>query len=340
MAWTHDVVRVRVPATSANLGPGFDALGLALSLYDDVDAWVCESGLSIEISGEGADLAGAGEAHLVVQAMRTAFAALGSQPPGLGLRCVNRIPHGRGLGSSAAAIVAGILAARALATASPDQASPDQASPDQDGVGQDAAGKLPDSALLRLATEIEGHPDNVAACLGGGLTIAWTTDGEPQMARLEPLASISPVICIGPAPVRTEVARRLLPDMVPHRDAAANAGRSALLVAALTQLPAETGALLAATRDWLHQDYRAEAMPETAALVGRLRAAGIPAMVSGAGPSVLALLDSLPGEPDSRHYLDRLGSIVRETGIAWHISSLDVERQGARILRAEPGSGY
>jgi homoserine kinase len=335
MAWTHDVVRVRVPATSANLGPGFDALGLALSLYDDVDAWVCESGLSIEISGEGADLAGAGEAHLVVQAMRTAFAALGSQPPGLGLRCVNRIPHGRGLGSSAAAIVAGILAARALVAASPDQ---DGAG--QDSAGQDVSGKLPDSALLRLATEMEGHPDNVAACLGGGLTIAWTTDGEPQMARLEPLASISPVICVGPDPVRTEVARRLLPDLVPHRDAAANAGRSALLVAALTQLPAETGALLAATRDWLHQDYRAEAMPETAALVGRLRAAGIPAMVSGAGPSVLALLGGLPGEPDSRHYLDRLGSIVRETGIAWHISSLDVERQGARILRPEPGSGY
>jgi homoserine kinase len=144
--------------------------------------------------------------------------------------------------------------------------------------------------------------------------------------------------------VRTEVARRLLPDAVPHRDAAANAGRSALLVAALTQLPGETGALLAATRDWLHQDYRAAAMPETAALVRSLRAAGIPAVVSGAGPSVLALLSSQPGgrpgEPDYRHYLDSLGSIVRETGIAWHISSLDVERQGARVLRPEPPSGY
>jgi homoserine kinase len=148
------------------------------------------------------------------------------------------------------------------------------------------------------------------------------------------------VICIGPAPVRTEVARRLLPDAVPHRDAAANAGRSALLVAALTQLPGETGALLAATRDWLHQDYRAQAMPETAALVRSLRAAGIPAVVSGAGPSVLALLSSQPGKPDYRHYLDSLGSIVRETGTAWHISSLDVERRGARILRPEPGSGY
>ncbi len=165
------MVRVRVPATSANLGPGFDALGLALSLYDEVEAWVCESGLSIEISGDGADLAGAGEDHLVVRAMRAAFAVMGGQPPGLGLRCVNRIPHGRGLGSSAAAIVAGILAARAL-------------------VGARAA-TLPDGALLGLATGMEGHPDTVAACLGGGLTIAWTADGEPRMVRLEPDASIT-----------------------------------------------------------------------------------------------------------------------------------------------------
>jgi homoserine kinase len=322
MAWTRDVVRVRAPATSANLGPGFDALGLALSLYDDVDAWVCPSGLSIEVGGEGAELAGAGEDHLVVRAMREAFAVIGDQPPGIGLRCVNRIPHGRGLGSSAAAIVAGILAARALA-------------------GPDGTGKLPDGDLLGLATEMEGHPDNVAACLGGGLTIAWTADGEPRMIRLEPLASIKPVIFVAPSPVRTEVARRLLPDLVPHRDAAANAGRSALLVAALTQPPAGPSqgadALLAATRDWLHQPYRAAAMPETAALVGRLREAGFPAVVSGAGPSVLALLggqEQLVG-----HQLDSLGSIVRETGIAWHISSLDVERQGACALRPEPPLG-
>ena len=323
MAWTTEAVRVRVPATSANLGPGFDALGLALSLHDNVQARVCESGLSIEISGEGADLAAAGEDHLVVRAMRAAFAVTGGQPPGLRLRCENRIPHGRGLGSSAAAIVAGILAARALAPAGP--------------------GALPDGALLGLATEFEGHPDNVAACLGGGLTIAWPQDGRPRMVRIEPDASIKPVICVGPTPVRTEVARRLLPDLVPHREAAANAGRSALLVAALTQAPAEPGTLLAATRDWLHQDYRAEAMPETAALIGRLRAAGIAAVVSGAGPSVLALLCD-PGRPDSgrsdyRHHLDSLGSIVRETGIAWHISSLDVERHGARVLLPEPLSG-
>jgi homoserine kinase len=328
MAWANNAVRVRVPATSANLGPGFDALGLALSLYDDVDAWVCESGLSIEISGEGENLAGAGEDHLVVRAMRAAFAVTGRQPAGIGLRCVNRIPHGRGLGSSAAAIVAGILAAWALADPGPSAA---------DGSGPRSAG-----ALLGLATELEGHPDNVAACLGGGLTIAWTADGQPRMVRLEPLSSIRPVVCVASAPVRTEVTRRLLPDLVPHRDAAANAGRSALLVAALTQLPTgspETGALLAATRDWLHQDYRAAAMPETGALVGRLRAAGIPAVVSGAGPSVLALLSGQK-KSDYRHHLDSLGSIVRETGIAWHISSLDVERQGARVLRPESQVGY
>jgi homoserine kinase len=318
---------VRVPATSANLGPGFDALGLALSLHDDVEAWVSDSGLSVEICGEGEDLAKAGEDHLVVRAMRAAFEATGGQPPGIGLRCVNRIPHGRGLGSSAAAIVAGLLAARSL-----------------------AGDTLGERELLELATAMEGHPDNVAACLAGGLTIAWTRSpgpraagsssarppmGEPRMVRLEPLPSVMPVVCVAPAPVRTDVARGLLPDVVPHEDAAAGAGRSALLVAALTQ-PAGAGVLFDATQDWLHQDYRAAGMPETGALVRMLRDQGIPAVVSGAGPSVLALLTR---GPDYGRHLDTLGSIVRETGIAWHISSLEVERQGARVLRPEPPSG-
>jgi homoserine kinase len=314
-----DEVRVVVPATSANLGPGFDALGLALSMHDEVEARVCASGLSIEISGHGADLADDGEAHLVVQAMRAAFDAIGSQPSGIGLRCVNRIPHGRGLGSSAGAIVAGLLAARALTAEGP--------------------GKLPDDAVFRLATDLEGHPDNVAACLAGGLTVAWTSAGGPRMVRLEPLPSITPVVCVAPSPVRTDVARGLLPGMVPHQDAATSAGRSALLVAALTQPGADpAGVLLDATEDWLHQDYRASAMPETHALVRGLRAAGLPAVVSGAGPSVLVFLAARE-TPEYRHDLDSLGSIVKETGIAWHISSLDVERQGARVLRPESPSG-
>jgi len=318
MSWTADPVRVRVPATSANLGPGFDALGLALTLHDEVEARILEAGLFIEISGEGADLAGAGEDHLVVRAMRVAFAVTGGQPPGIGLRCVNRIPHGRGLGSSAAAVVAGILAARALSEAGPD--------------------KLPDAALLPLASDIEGHPDNVAACLGGGLTIAWTGPDGPRMVRLAPLPSVTPVVCIAPAPVHTHVARSLLPEVIPYRDAAANAGRSALLVAALTQPVAGPDVLLDATQDWLHQDYRASAMSQTHALVRSLRAAGLPAVVSGAGPSVLAFLGARGGSA-YRHDLDSLGSIVGETGIAWHISSLDVERQGARVLRPESPPG-
>ena len=320
-------MRVRVPATSANLGPGFDTLALALTMYDEVEAWLSPSGLSVEISGEGADLAGDGEDHLVVRAMRAAFAVTGGQPPGLGIRCENAIPHGRGLGSSAAAIVSGVLAARALARR-----------------GTDA---LPDEAAFELAADLEGHTDNVAACLGGGLTIAWAVEGHPRMTRLEPLASITPVVCVAPAPVRTDVARAVLPDRVPHRDAAANAGRSALLVAVLTgqarpalACPADdAGVLLDATRDRLHQDYRAVAMPHTHALVERLRAAGIAAVVSGAGPSVLALLLGARGGSDYRHHLDSLGSIVRETGNAWHISSLDVERQGARVLRLKPPPG-
>ena len=322
MGWSDGAVRVLVPATSANLGPGFDALGLALTLHDEVEARILPSGLSIEISGEGEDLAGAGEEHLIVRAMRAAFAVTGGQPPGLALRCVNRIPHGRGLGSSAAAVVAGLLAAQALS-----------------GSGRlSGSGKLPDAALLPLACEFEGHPDNVAACLSGGLTIAWTEPDGPHMVRLEPLASLTPVVCVAPAPVRTDVARGLLPGVVPHQDAAANAGRSALLVAALTRPGTGPDVLLAATQDLLHQEYRASAMSATHALVRGLRSAGLPAVVSGAGPSVLVFLGARGG-PDYRHDLDSLGSIVRETGIAWHISSLDVERQGARVLRPESQPG-
>jgi homoserine kinase len=318
MRWDEAPVRVRVPATSANLGPGFDALGLALTLHDEVEARLVPSGLHIDVSGEGApDVNDAEEAHLVVRAMRATFDDLGTgQPPGIALRCVNRIPHGRGLGSSAAAIVAGVLAARALA----------------------GAGAGPDEALP-LANALEGHPDNVAPCLYGGLTIAWLSDagasnGRARAVRLEPAAGIKPVAIIAPAPVATDVARGLLPARVPHADAALNAGRAALLVAALTTRP---DTLLDATEDWLHQDYRAAAMPATRDLVTRLRAAGVPAVVSGAGPSVLAFVTS-ETSVDGAGTLDRLDSTVRETGIEWFISPLDVERQGASVAPGVPSA--
>ncbi len=307
MRWPDFAVRVRVPATSANLGPGFDALGLALGLHDEVEARVIPGGLSLDVDGEGAnEVAALDEKHLVVRAMRAAFDDLGTEQPGLALRCVNRIPHGRGLGSSAAAIVAGVLAARALA-------------------GADTRAQ----AALPLASKLEGHPDNVAPCLHGGLTIAWLAEGAAKAIRLETLPGITPVAIIAPAPVSTEVARELLPAHVPHADAARNAGRAALLVAALTASP---DALLDATEDRLHQDYRAPAMPTTHDLVCRLRAAGIPAVVSGAGPSVLAF-------PMREGDLDTVGSTALETGIAWLVSPLDVERQGASVTPAAPGSG-
>jgi homoserine kinase len=263
-------VRVQVAATSANLGPGFDALGLALQLYDDVEVVVepGRRGLRIELTGEGAADVPRDGSHLIIRAMEAGFEKLGETRPALVLRCTNRIPHGRGLGSSAAAIVAGVLIARELVS--------------------DGRDRLGDLDALALATELEGHPDNVAACLFGGLTVAWTQDGQARAIRLDVVTGLAPVVLVPDISVRTQTARDLLPATVPHADAAHNAGRAALLVAALTQRP---DLLLAATEDRLHQSYRAPAMPETFALVQALRARDIPAVVSGAGPAVLALVD-------------------------------------------------
>jgi homoserine kinase len=334
---------VRAPATSANLGPGFDAFGLALGLHDQVEARVTGGALAVDVHGEGEETAGAGERHLVVTAMRAAFARMGGQPPGIALRCTNGIPHGRGLGSSAAAVVSGILAARALVADGPD--------------------RLPDAEVLRLAVDLEGHPDNVAACLAGGLTVAWRPGpagagaepgagvvpgadvvpggtgerdlgapdagpaGRPvSLLRFDVLAAITAVACVAPSAMATHEARAALPASVPHADAAANAARSALLLAALTRDPS---VLFDATEDYLHQRYRAAAMPATADLLARLRRAGVAAVMSGAGPSVLAL-----GLADARPGLVAVDSIARETGIAWRVTPLKVDRQGATV---QPG---
>ena len=299
---------VRVPATSANLGPGFDALGLALAMHDVVTARVTDGGLSIEVSGPGEETAAAGEEHLVVRAMRAAFAELNVQPPGIGLRCANAIPQGFGLGSSAGAIVAGLLAARALAQA---------------GAGGESPG-LSDADILRLASRLEGHPDNVAACLAGGLTIAWTPAGGARAARLAPVPGLTPVVCVPASPLSTAEARQVLPPAVLHADAAANSARAALLIAALT---ADPSLLMVGTEDFLHQRYRATAIPATSDLIERLRTAGIPAVVSGAGPSVLAftMAGAQPG-PDAVRQI--AGGGVRAS---WRVHVLDVDRDGATV---------
>jgi homoserine kinase len=290
-------VHVRVPATSANLGPGFDALGLAVTLYDDVEIELADSGLWINVTGEGEETVKRGEQHLIARTFRETWALIGAAPaPGLRIQCRNRIPHARGLGSSSAATVAGILAARAL-------------HPEGD--------RFTDADVLALASRIEGHPDNVAPCLAGGLTIAWDTAAGPRMTRLDVASKVQPVAFVPEHRLATERARGLLPDVVPHADAAANAGRAALLIAALTSRPE---LLLDATEDRLHQAYRAPAMPESVALVDRLRARGVPAVISGAGPTVLAFVSM--GEVDS------IGS---EVGTSWHIHPLNVDPHGACV---------
>jgi homoserine kinase len=266
--FSASAVTVRVPASSANLGPGFDALGLALDRCDDVTARVAPAGLSVSVDGQGSDFVDRGEKHLIVRSMRATFDRLGGQPAGLALQCVNRIPQSRGLGSSAAAIVAGVELARAMVAGGSDL--------------------IDRAAALELASEIEGHPDNVAACMLGGLTVAWTTDGASQATRVDPVG-IRPVLFISTDESGTEAARAALPASVPHSDAVFNASRAALLIVAMT---GRSDLLMTATEDRLHQEYRYAGMPASAALVKVLRGVGVAAVISGAGSSVLALASS------------------------------------------------
>jgi homoserine kinase len=309
LSWADRPVTVQVPATAANLGPGFDSLGLALSLYDTVEARVTPAGVQVRVKGAGAGQVGGGEEHLVVRAMRTGFAAIGAQPSGLALDCRNEIPQGFGLGSSGGAIVAGLLAARSLA-------------------GAAGAEALTPGALLRLATELEGHPDNVAACLSGGLTISWTTAAGVKAARLTPLPEITPVLCVPAVPLATVAARQVLPAEVAHALAAANSARTALLIAALMSRP---DLLFDGTEDFLHQPYRAAAMPGTAALIARLRAVGIAAVVSGAGPSVLALTADSAGPAATD-----VARIAGDEEGTWRVLPLSVDTLGARLVPGDP----
>jgi homoserine kinase len=289
-------VVVSVPATSANLGPGFDSLGLALGLRDRLTGEVVGSGLDVEVAGEGAGGVRRDESHLVVRAMRAAFAEMGEQPPGLRLRCANEIPHARGLGSSSAAIVGGIALARALV----------------------AGGTLllDDAAAFQLAARLEGHPDNVAPAWYGGLVICGREqDWYAVPAAVDPRVDV--VVFVPPDPLSTELARGLLPASVPHADAAANTGRAALLVAALASTPEH---LLAATRDFLHQGYRRAAMPTSLELVEALRADAVAAVISGAGPSVLAFCAGCDAT-----------ALARRAPSGWESRRLEIDRAGVRV---------
>ena len=314
-------VTVRVPATSANLGPGFDSLGLAYDLYDEVTVEAYrvapgEATVAVTVDGEGAGAVPDDETHLVVRSVRAGLAHAGAARageavPGLRLSCRNRIPHGRGLGSSSAAVVAGLTAARGLLA---DPADLDVA------------------AVFELATAVEGHPDNAAATVFGGFTVAWTEGvgergarGRARAVQVGVAPGVRAVLCVPDGELATSRARAMLPAQVPHGDAAFNAGRAALLVEALSRCP---DLLPAATEDRLHQDQRAPAMPATATLLHAVRACGGAAVVSGAGPSLLVLgVDDAPAAAVGAALAlcgDRVG--------AWRILTPSIDTQGAVLI--------
>ena len=308
-------VTVRVPATSANLGPGFDAFGIALGLYDEVTGEVVDDaagdgagdgggdrGVEVTVEGEGAGTVALDESHLVCRSLLQAFDEWGvssGAPPRVRVHCRNAVPHGRGLGSSSAAIVAGLAVARELVS--------------------DGPSRWDDDTVFALAARIEGHPDNVAPAVYGGFTIAYGDGGGMHAVRLDVSPDLAFVAFVPPQPLSTQVARGLLPAAVPHQDAARNAGRAGLLVAALTGHP---DVLLAATEDRLHQAYRSGAMPESAGLIDRLRTLGVPAVVSGAGPTVLAIV-SPSAVPEVRDHVPA----------GWRVLQLPVDVEGARRVR-------
>jgi homoserine kinase len=291
-------VTVSVPATSANLGPGFDAFGLALAVRDRVTAQVLAAPRSvITVRGVGEGDVPLDEGHLVHRSMQLAFEALGCPMPVLRLDCLNVVPHARGLGSSSAAIVAGIWLARALVESGHEQ--------------------LDDDDAFALAAEIEGHPDNVAPAVLGGFTVAYRERDRFRAVRLPVDSRVRVVAFVPPDGVATKVARGLLPATVPHHDAAHNAGRAALLVAALG---GRLDLLPAATEDRLHQACRAPAMPTSLALVDALRADGVAAVVSGAGPTVLVLTDA-----------DAQGELVRRAPAGWDSLVVPIDHDGALV---------
>ncbi len=295
-------VSVKVPATSANLGPGFDTLGMALSYYDELEVEaVAGSGAVVEVVGEGAGDVPTDSSNLVVKSIAYVFEQVGVALPGLKLKAHNIIPHGRGMGSSGAAVVSGIVAAKGLLEGVVD---------------------FTPERLLQLATDLEGHPDNVAPALFGGLTIAWEDTKGPHHKKLIVHRGVSPLELVPNVKMSTAHARALQPESVPHEDAVFNVSRSALLVAALTQSPE---LLMAATEDRLHQGYRSEAMPEAGKVIELMRSNNHAAVVSGAGPSVLVLAS----DPAERMEAAKLAA---ENFPQWRALVLAVDFKGATVI--------
>ncbi|WP_245616960.1 homoserine kinase [Knoellia subterranea] len=296
---------MRVPASSANLGPGFDSIGIALGVWDRCRATVLDTpGLEVTVAGEGAGAVPQDESHLVHRSFVHAFEDLGrSAPTGLRIECHNEVPHGRGMGSSATAIVTGIALAHALAG-------------QQDGT----PGVIDLNRINDLAARLEGHPDNSSASVFGGLTLSWSDDPAlgTSTLRLTPHPDVVPVVFSPATQLSTATARAVLPAQVRLGDAAANSARAALLVRAVTDAPEH---LLAGTREWLHQEPRRPSYPDSMALVDSLRAAGHAAVISGAGPSVLVLATT-----------STAGDVVGHGGEGWRVLQPGIPDHGVEVL--------
>ena len=303
-------VRVQVPATSANLGPGFDAFGLALGHHDIVEVRALASdSVEVDVIGEGAGHVPTDESHLVVRALRAALEHVGAPLTGLHLTCHNAIPHGRGMGSSAGAVVAGIMAARGL-------------------IADPRA--LNDDVALDIATAFEGHPDNAAPAILGGATIAWMEgvgglSHGAHAARLDVHPDIEPWVLVPTFQLATKAARGVLPSHVTHADASFNTGRGALLTLALTQ---RLDLLFAATEDRLHQPFRADVLASSTEVLTSLRAEGLPAVISGAGPTVLVLARASEGDR-AQAILDELV----EGNESWTVVRPGIDTVGASVER-------
>ena len=279
------MAQVSVPASSANIGPGFDSFAIALEMRDRYAAQILDDeSFDVDVTGEGADKVKKDAKNLIIKSMMRGFEHMGGKPRGIALRALNVIPHGRGLGSSASAIVGGLALARSLVLTGEQYMS--------------------DEDLITLATELEGHPDNVAAAFYGGATIAWleskiNLEGESsnvgRAVSLKVDDRIKALLLVPENQLSTAKARKLLPESISHQDAVLNSSRTALLVHALAERP---DLLFTATEDLLHQKYRVEAMPKSIALVEKLRGAGLAAVVSGAGPSVMVLYSGAEDEID------------------------------------------
>jgi homoserine kinase len=301
---------VLVPGTSANLGPGFDSFGLALDVANRFEAELAGDG-HVDVEGEGAGVLATDGRNRVAQAMARAFAEAGRPELRAEIGCVNRVALGNGLGSSAAAIVGGLLLGEALAEV-----------------------ELGQQRLLEIATEMEGHPDNIAAAFVGGFTVCWTDRGQPRFARFQPARGLAAVVVVANGELSTKTARAMLPEAVPHADAAFNVAHAGLLAASIaTGRPELLGFALA---DRLHEPYRASAVADLKQVHDILRDSGAAGVaLSGAGPTMIGLVagdtDELAHEM-AQQVAERAADRVRELGTRRAPEALRIDRAGARLL--------